>query len=83
MIDVLALLDHKKFAEELKKLGKTQEKFAEENDISDRYVRNLETTDKNISISMAYSISQVFGVMIEDMIVLVDEDEDEDDEANS
>ena len=74
-------MDHKKFAEELKKLGKTQEEFAEENDISDRYVRNLETTDKNISISMAYSISHVFGVMIEDMIVLVDEDED--DEANS
>lgn len=44
-------------------------------------MRNLETTDKNISISMAYSISHVFGVMIEDMIVLVDEDED--DEANS
>ena len=78
---VRALLDHKKFAEELKKLGKTQEEFAEENDISDRYVRNLETTDKNISISMAYSISQVFVFMIEDMIVLVDEDED--DEANS
>lgn len=49
--------------------------------MSDRYVRNLETADKNISISMAYSISQVFGVMIEDMIVLVDEDEE--DEANS
>ena len=78
-------MEHKKIAEELKKLGKTQEEFAEEIDISDRYVRNLETTDKNISISMAYSISQVFGVMIEGQLSELhdEEDEDEDDEANS
>lgn len=66
-----ALLNHIKFAEELKKCGMTQEEFAEEIDISDRYVRDLATKDKNVSISMAYSISQIFGVSIEDMLVLV------------
>ena len=38
---IRALLDHKKFAEELKKLGKTQEEFAEDMDMSYRYVRIL------------------------------------------
>ena len=58
-----ALLDHKKFAEELKKLGKTQEEFAEDMDMSDRYVRILSTVDRNVSISLAYAFSQAFGVL--------------------
>ena len=39
---VRALLDHKKFAEELKKLGKTQEEFAE--DILKRNLKKSEPT---------------------------------------
>ncbi len=53
----------------------TQEEFAEEIDISDRYVRKLLTTDKNISVSLAYNISRQFGSSIEDLLV-IKEDED-------
>ena len=70
-----ALLNHLKFARELDKLGITQEKFAEEIYISDRYVRKLLTSDKNISISLAYNISRQFGSSIEDLLV-IKEDED-------
>ena len=68
-----ALLDHKKFAEELKKLGKTQEEFAEDMDMSDRYVRILSTVDRNVSISLAYALSQAFGVPIEYLLVVVED----------
>ena len=70
-----ALLNHLKFARELDKLGITQEEFAEEIYISDRYVRELLTSDKNISISLAYNISRQFGSSIEDLLV-IKEDED-------
>lgn len=65
-----ALLNHLKFARELDKLGITQEEFAEEIYISDRYVRELLTSDKNISISLAYNISRQFGSSIEDLLVI-------------
>ena len=66
---IRALLDHKKFAEELKKLGKTQEEFAEDMDMSDRYVRILSTVDRNVSISLAYA----FGVPIEYLLLVVED----------
>ena len=69
-------MDHKKFAEELKKLGKTQEKFAEDMDMSDRYVRILSTVDRNVSISLAYALSQAFGVPIEYLLLVVDDEEE-------
>ena len=73
---IRALLDHKKFAEELKKLGKTQEEFAEDMDMSDRYVRILSTVDRNVSISLAYGFSQAFGVTIEYLLLVVDDEEE-------
>ena len=69
-------MDHKKFAEELKKLGKTQEEFAEDMDMSDRYVRILSTVDRNVSISLAYALSQAFGVPIEYLLLVVDDEEE-------
>lgn len=44
-------------------------------DIFDRYVRKLSTVDMNISISKAYAFSQVFGVSIEYLLVVVDDKE--------
>ena len=70
-----ARLSRLKFTEELRRLGMTQEEFAEEIDISDRYVRELLTSDKNVSISLAYNISCQFGSSIEDLLV-IKEDED-------
>ena len=71
-----ALLNHLKFAEEVRRLKLTQEEFAEEIDISDRYVRKLLTTDKNISVSLAYNISRQFGSSIEDLLVIREDEED-------
>lgn len=73
---IRALLNHVKFAEELDRLNKTQEEFAEDMDISVRYVRKLLTTDINVSISKAYSFSQEFGLSVEDLLIVVD-DKDE------
>ena len=77
-----ALLNHIKFAEGLKNCGMTQEEFAEEIDISDRYVRDLTTKDKNVSVSMAYSISRIFGVSIEDMLIIVKDVENAEADCN-
>lgn len=70
-----ALLNHLKFAEEFARLGLTQEKFVEEVFISDRYVRTLLKTDKRISISLAYNLSCQFGVSVDDLLIVI-EDED-------
>ena len=70
-----ALLNHLKFGRELVKLEITQEEFEEEIDISDRYVRELLKSDKNVTISLAYNISCQFGSSIEDLLV-IKEDED-------
>lgn len=68
-------LNHLKFAEEFARLGLTQEKFAEKVFISDRYVRTLLKTDKRISLSLAYNLSYQFGVSVDDLLIII-EDED-------
>lgn len=67
-----ARLSRLKFAEELRRLGMTQEEFAEESGISVRSVRILLTEDKNVSVNMASNISRVFGVTIEDLLVITE-----------
>ena len=67
-----ARLSRLKFAEELRRLGMTQEEFAEESGISVRYVRILLTEDKNVSVNMTSNISRVFGVTIEDLLVITE-----------
>ena len=42
-------------------------------DMSDRYVRILSTVDRNVSISLAYALSQAFGVPIEYLLVVVED----------
>ena len=68
-----AMLNHLKLAEELRKSRLTQEEFAEEIGISDRHVRNLLKIDKNISVELAYNLSDCFGVAIEDLLVIAEE----------
>lgn len=63
-----ALLNHKKLAEIIKASGLTQERFAEEIGISDSYLRSLKRADKNISINLAYNISQKSGCSIEKLL---------------
>ncbi len=70
-----ARLNHLKFSEELRRLGMTQEEFAEDMDMSDRYVRILSTVDRNVSISLAYAFSQAFGVPIEYLLLVVEDKE--------
>lgn len=72
---ITAVLNHVKFAEELNRLNRTQEEFAEDMDISVRYVRKLLTTDINVSISKAYGFSQEFGLPVEDLLIVVGDKE--------
>lgn len=65
----VALFSHKKFSEELQKSKRTQEEFAEDVGVSDRYIRELKKRDKNISVSLAANISRQFGVSIEDLLI--------------
>ena len=65
-----ALLNHRKFAEIIKASGLTQEEFAEEVGISDRYVRCLKNQNKDISVSLAYNISRKSGCSIESMLTI-------------
>lgn len=67
------LLNHKKFAEIIEESGLTQEAFAEEIGITDRYLRNLKTKNKNISVSLAYNISIESGYSIESLITIESE----------
>ncbi len=72
---ITAVLNHVKFAEELNRLNRTQEEFAEDMDISVRYVRKLLTTDINVSIFKAYGFSQEFGLPVEDLLIVVGDKE--------
>ena len=65
-----ALLCHQKFAKLVSISGRTQEEIAEELDLSDRYVRTLKTKNKNISVSLANKISQIFGCSIESLLTI-------------
>lgn len=69
-------LSHKKFSEELKKSRRTQEEFAEDVGVSDRYIRDLKKEDKNISVSLAANISRQFGISIEDLLIKKERQED-------
>lgn len=63
-----ALLSSEQFAKFFKESGLTQEEIAEELGISDRYVRTLKSTNKDVSISLAYNISKKFGCPIENIL---------------
>jgi len=65
---IVVKLDHNKFANFLRNSGLTQEEFAEELCISDRYVRTLISQDKNISVDLAYNISKKCGCPIESIL---------------
>lgn len=64
----LALLDKKTFEQIIKESGLTQEEYAEELGISDRYIRKLKSANKNISVSLAYNISKSSGYPIESLL---------------
>ena len=51
-----------------------QEGLAEVADISDRHVRNLSSRDTNANIDLCYNLSRVFGISIEELLV-IQEDE--------
>lgn len=68
--DDKALLDHNKMTKLIKAFGLKQEEFAEELGISDRYVRTITSKNKNISISLANSISKTFDCSIESLLTV-------------
>ncbi len=68
------LLDHEKFAEEMKKSDLSQEKIAECLGISDRHVRNLKNKDCLVFIPLLYRIHILFGKPMEYFLKIIEED---------
>ena len=71
---ITALLDHKKLKKGIELNGLRQEEFAEALGISDRHIRNLLTKDINVSAALLYKISVQFGVSMESLLVLREEE---------
>ena len=67
------LLDHEKFAQEMKKSDLSQEKIAERLGISDRHVRNLKTKDCLVFIQLLYRIHILFDKPMEYFLIIEDE----------
>ena len=68
-----ALLDHEKFAEEMKKSDLSQEKITEQLGISDRHVRNLKTKDCLVFIPLLYRIHILFDKPMEYFLIITEE----------
>ena len=65
-----AQLDRKKLKEIREQNNLTQEQLAELSDISDRYLRNLETIDTNPSAGVLCRISRVLDVTMDELMVI-------------
>ena len=65
-----ALLNHEKIAEIVKESGLTQEELAKIWGITDRYLRNLKSKDADISLSLAYIISEYSGKSINSLLTI-------------
>ena len=68
-----ALLDHKKLRKEMKEKDLKQEEFAEKLDISDRHLRNLRSTDTNVSSSLLNKLSEELQVPMDDLLTAGEE----------
>ncbi len=71
-----ALLNNKRFAEIVKISNFTQEEFAEEIGISDRYVRTLMRENKKVSVDLAYKISILANCSIESMLIIENKEDE-------
>ncbi len=71
-----ALLNNKRFAEIVKISNYTQEEFAEEIGISDRYVRTLMRENKKVSVDLAYKISILANCSIESMLIIKNKEDE-------
>ena len=67
------LLDHEKFAQEMKKSDLSPEKIAEYLCISDRHVRNLKTKDCLVFIPLLYRIHILFDKPMEYFLIIEEE----------
>ena len=63
-----ALLNHEKIAAIIKESGLTQEELAKNWGITDRYLRNLKSKDTDVSLSLAYNISEQSGCSIDSLL---------------
>ncbi len=65
-----ALLNHEKIAVIIKESGLTQEELAKNWGITDRYLRNLKSKDTDVSLSLAYNISEQSGCSIDSLLTI-------------
>lgn len=68
-----ALLSHEKLQKYMAENKFKQEPFAELVGVSDRQVRNWLKKDMDISLSAFYNLLQVFGLPMEELLILQDE----------
>ena len=71
---ITEFLDHKKVRKGIELNGLRQEEFSEALGISDRHIRNLLTKDINVSAALLYKISVQFGISMESLLVLREEE---------
>ena len=68
-------LSHAKLRKKMLEHNWKQEPLAEALDISERHVRNLCYRDTNCSIELCYKISKLFGITMEELLVIPESDE--------
>lgn len=68
-------LSHIKLRKKMLELNWKQEPLAEALDITERHVRNLCYRDTNCSIELCYKISKLFGITMEELLVVPETNE--------
>ena len=71
----VALFDHEKFSNAIRKSNLKQEQLAEHLNISTRHVRNLKSGGTSVSAPLLYKISQEFQKPMEYFLIFREEDE--------
>ena len=70
----VALFDHEKFSNAIRKSNLKQEQLAEHLNISTRHVRNLKSGGTSVSAPLLYKISQEFQKPMEYFLTLQEKD---------
>lgn len=71
---MMAVLDRRKLRALRREKALTQEQLAEYSGISDRHMRNLETSEVNPSASVLCRISRALDTPMDDFMILLDDE---------
>lgn len=68
-------LCHKTLKSKIAEQNWTQDRLAEKLNISDRQIRNLCKRDTDVKVSLCYKMSRTFGVSMEELLVVGENNE--------